>query len=193
MGNNGLTGNHEVKWDYDGRSKKSSALFNLHPDLLRVLYREISKRGREGCFIVEFTKMRTECNGLKCNFHAHPWFNGAQWYDWGYLAYMIEDENGGEELKHYPSLILGFVQINDEEVKAVVRTSLEDLPWNKRLQEFVSSFHIGTNLEEDYALVPVSAITHLVFVFKDYEGEHTKFCLYITKKKLGVVLQFENR
>ena len=126
--------------------------------------------------------MRTECNGQKCNFHAHPWFNGAPWYDWGYIAYMIADENGGEVLKHYPSLILGFVQIDDEEVMAVVRTSVEDLPWNKRLQDFVSSFHIGTNFEEDYTLVPVSAITHPLFVFKDYEGEHTKFFCTLPKR-----------
>ena len=25
VGDNGLTGNHEVKWDYDGKKKKSSA------------------------------------------------------------------------------------------------------------------------------------------------------------------------
>ena len=44
---------------------------------------------------------------------------------------MIADENGGEVLKHYPSLILGFVQIYDKEVIVVVQTSVEDLPWNK--------------------------------------------------------------
>ena len=64
----------------------------------------------------------------------------------------------------------------------VVRTSVEDLPWNKRLQDFVSSFHIGTNFEEDYTLVPVSAITHPLFVFKDYEGEHTKFFAHYQKE-----------
>ena len=182
VGDNGLTGNHEVKWDYDGKKKTSSALFNLHPDLIRVLYKEISERGREECLIVGFTEMRTECNGEKFNFHAHPWYNGAPWYDWGYIAYMIEDEDGVEVLKYYPSLILGFVQIDDEEVMAVVRTSVEDLPWNKRLQDFVSSFHIGTNFEQDYTLVPVSAISHPLFVFKDYEGEHTKFFAHYLKE-----------
>ena len=81
VGDDGLTGNHEVKWNCDRKKKKSSALFNLQPDLIRVLYKEISKRGREECLIVGFTVMRTECNGLKYNFHAHPWFNGAPWYD----------------------------------------------------------------------------------------------------------------
>ena len=46
----------------------------------------------------------------------------------------------------------------------------------------MSSFHIGTNLEEDYTLVPVSAITHPLFVFKDYEGEHTKFFCTLPKR-----------
>ena len=59
---------------------------------------------------------------------------------------------------------------------------MEDFPSHKRLQEFVSSFHIGTNLEEDYALVPVFVINHPLLVFKDYEGEHTKFVCTLPKR-----------
>ena len=46
----------------------------------------------------------------------------------------------------------------------------------------MSSFLIGTNLEEDYTLVPVSAITHPLFVFKDYEGEHTNSFYTLPKR-----------
>ena len=46
----------------------------------------------------------------------------------------------------------------------------------------MSSFHIGTNFEQDYTLVPVSAITHPLFVFKDHEGEYTKFFCTLPKR-----------
>ena len=37
-------------------------------------------------------------------------------------------------------------------------------------------------MEEDYTFVPVSAITHPLFVFKDYKGEHTKFFCTLPKR-----------
>ena len=110
------------------------------------------------------------------------WFNGRPWYDWCYVDYVIIGEDSDEETKQYPSLTLGFVQIGDEDIMAVVRTSADDFPWEKRLNEFVSSFQIDLETDDDYALVPLSSIVHPLFVFQDYDGDPSKFYCSLPKR-----------
>ena len=95
--------------------KKQSGNFNLHPDLLCVIYRESKKHylHADGNFkVVGFTKLRTEYEDVKCSFHAHPWFQGKSWNDWVLVEYMELDGDGKETFKHYPSMVLGFVQFS---------------------------------------------------------------------------------
>ena len=64
----------EVKWNYKNTLKEQSGNFNLHPDLLRVTYRESIKRHLDvdGNFeVMGFTQLRTEYDHDKSSFHAH--------------------------------------------------------------------------------------------------------------------------
>ena len=115
-----------AKWNYNNHLKKQSGKFNLYPGLLRVIYRESKKchLDADGNFeIMGSTKMRTECDDVKCSFHAHSWFQGRSWNDWALLEYMELDHKEKEILTHYPSMVLGFVQFSkEEEICAVVHT-----------------------------------------------------------------------
>ena len=116
-----------VKWNYNNSLKKQSGNVNLHPELLCVIYRESKRRHLDanGNFeVMGFTKLRTECDKVKCSFHAHPWFQGKSWNDWVLVEYAELDHEEKETFKYYPSMVLGFVQfLKDEEVCAVIRTS----------------------------------------------------------------------
>ena len=156
----------------------------LHPDLLRVIYRETKTRNLgNGCMIVGFTEMRTECDKLKCTFHANPWYQGGPWYDWAYVQYLEETSVGNEITRYYPSLVLGFVQFDgDEEYHAVIRTATKNLPWDVRQKEFVSSFSLSTDFKKHYELAPLSSIVHPIYAFKDYGGISTNYFCTLPKR-----------
>ena len=89
VNDDGETGESEIKWNWDNKTKKSSSKYDLHPDLLRVIFRETKARHLDnGCVLVGFTEMRTECDKMKCAFHANPWYQGGPWYDWAYEQYL---------------------------------------------------------------------------------------------------------
>jgi hypothetical protein len=53
-------------------------------------------------------------DGECVNFNAHPFFHGAPWYNWAYIHYVIEGEDGPRE-EYYPSRILGFVKDGEDD------------------------------------------------------------------------------
>ena len=64
----------------------------------------------EGNFeIMGFTRLRTECDDVKCSFHAHSWFQEKCWNDLALVEYMELDGEGKETFKYYPSMVPGFV------------------------------------------------------------------------------------
>ena len=76
--------------------RRASGRFAFYPDLLRVINREVSARGLGSCKVIGYIEMRMNCNRLPYIFHAHPWYGGRSWYDWGYVEY-VEYENDDSE------------------------------------------------------------------------------------------------
>ena len=137
----------------------------------------------DGCVLIGFTEMRTERDGMKCTFHANPWYNGGPWYDWAYVQYLEKTSGGNEITRYYPSLVLGFIQFDvDEECHAVIRTSTKNLPWDVREKEFVSSFSLSTDFKKHYELAPLSSIVHPIYAFKDYGGMSTDYFCTLPKR-----------
>ena len=125
----GESGHHSLKWMSHDKQKRGDGRYNLHPDLLRVAFRETMRNGLTGCKIIGFTDMTIKSDKSSCLYRARPCFRGNPWYDFAYVEFVENDVNGNIYQKIYPSLILGFMQINDEtEPRAIVRTSTRDLP-----------------------------------------------------------------
>ena len=91
---------------------------------------------------------------------------------------MEKNKHDNDCFVHYPSLILGFIQLpNDEEISAVIRTSIKPLTWSNVTKGFISSFMLRENFVKNRVLVPTSVVVKPLFVFDDYEGDHRrKFC-----------------
>ena len=50
------------------------------------------------------------------------------------------------------------------------------------MQDFVSHFELGSRIEWDYDIVPVSSIMHPLFVLQDYGNEDNKFFCVLPKR-----------
>jgi hypothetical protein len=62
----------------------------------------------------------------RSTFYAHPCFQGEEWYDW-VMVHFEEIDNDGDMIEiFYPSWLLGFISINNEQ-EAVIQCSLKPL------------------------------------------------------------------
>ena len=50
------------------------------------------------------------------------------------------------------------------------------------MQDFVSHFELGSRIEWDYDIVPVSSIVHPLFVLQDYGNKENKFFCVLPKR-----------
>jgi len=185
-------GTNSVKWGKNDKFKRGRK-FDLHPDLLRVLYREVKRRGVSlPALITGYTEMTmTDLDGEKDQFYAHPNFNGAPWYDWCYVHFEIPTPEETEKTKEewYLAKILGFVGIRDNERDpdstqhyAVVRTSAKPVSWDKLQKEMVYGFRLSTDFSKSFVLVPFASIVHPLFAYPDYGGdEDTDFFTCVGK------------
>ena len=80
-----------VKWNNEHKKKEACPRYKLHPDLLRVLYRESKAKNLSNCVISGATEMKMICAGVHCIFRAHPWFRGKPWHDGAYVEYVHAD------------------------------------------------------------------------------------------------------
>jgi hypothetical protein len=112
-----------VHWSYNFQIMKgSSDRYNLNKDYVKVLHKRLCLS--IGTIVTGFTKATiTSTSGERTQFYAHPCFQGHQWYDWA-LVHFQEMNNQGEKIEnHYPSKILGFLDIEGKR-EAVIQCSI---------------------------------------------------------------------
>ena len=166
----------------------TSILHNLHPDLLRIIYRECSEYQQEnGCdgdiTVIGYTEMKTMCDDLPCTFHASPNLQGRPWYDWAYVQYDIDsDEDNcsveGDTSTYFPSMVLGFIQLPGKDKQVVICTSTQPMPWKRLRKDFICPTTLSDNFHSSYVLAPLSSIVHPLLVFKDYGNVNARTYFY---------------
>ena len=106
-------------------------------------------------------------DGSVVNYNAHPFFHGASWYDWAYIHYVIEGDDGPIE-QYYPSRILGFIEDDDgDEISAIVHCSERAVEWNELEEKLFVPFNLST-LAGDEQLVPLSSLLEPICVVPNY-------------------------
>ena len=109
-------------------------------------------------------------DGGSINFNAHPFFHGAPWYDWAYIHYIIESDDGPTE-EYYPSRIIGFVEDGDEdEITAIVHCSEEPVAWDDVEKQFCVHFKLCSAKGSEQQ-VPLSSLLHPICVMPNYGSE----------------------
>ena len=138
-----------------------------------------------------YTQMTTQFEDRTHIFRANPYYKESPRYDWAYVEYASKDPRTGLTTKtcEYPALVLGFVCLpGDDQVSAVIRNSTNPVSWEQRMRDFVSHFELGSQIEWDYDIVPVSSIVHPLFVLQDYGNEENKFFCVLPKKDVAGLL-----
>jgi hypothetical protein len=115
-----------VNWSYNYQViKGSSDKYNLNKNYVKVLHKRSCSS--IGTIVTGFTKATiASSSGERTQFYAHLCFQGHQWYNWA-IVHFQEVNNQGEEIEnHYPSKILGFLDIEGK-MEAVIQCSINHL------------------------------------------------------------------
>ncbi len=161
--------------------------YGLHPDLLRVLHRD-HHHGEDDDDVITFVGFTRatviDDDGVKIGFNAMPNCYGEPWYDWGLVYFEIEEDDGSSRAEYYPSKILGFIQVgDDDEVEAVVQCSAESLDWSTVEENFIVDFHLGTDHRTSFVTIPMSAIVHPLCIIPDYgSGDDNRYMVVLPKR-----------
>ena len=151
----------------------------LDSTLVEVIKRYAREQGRNQ--IIGYTRATIyDSDGEVHKYNAHPFYHGAEWYDWTYVCYSIDGEDGMTEFEYYPSKILGFIRRNDGEVQAVVQCSDKPLPWSVLESKFVCSFELCLDKGKEQ-IVPLSSLSDPLCVVKDYGAKDNKYMLILPK------------
>ena len=92
----------------------------------------------------------------------------------------------------YPGRLLGFFKYqnvpfaDNKDIYAVVQSSMSPLSMEKLQSEFIAPFQLGSDPEFDYSVIPISSISHPLYVFKDYGGIVTDYFCVLPKRKWGL-------
>lgn len=75
------------------------------------------------------------------------------------------DENG--VIEHYPSKVLGFIDVGNGEARAVIQCASNAMEWSSVEENFFVPFNLGTCWNDSFQMVPLTALVHPICVIKD--------------------------
>jgi hypothetical protein len=123
-------------------------------------------------------------SGERTQFYAHPCFQGHKWYDWA-LVHFHKENNQGEEIKnHYPSKILGFLDV-EEKREAVIQCSVKPLVWSVVERNFIVKLKLGTDFNVSFVTVPIEALVHPLCVIPDSGDDRDIYSVVLPKCNLS--------
>ena len=122
-------------WSTDKQNiKKDNVIFCLNEDLVRVLVRKINDICETGnvveTTVTGYTRATITTNdGDKVILYAHPCFQENPRYDWAYVHFQEIAADGIEVENHYPSRIIGFIEVDGGITEAVIQCTEKPLLW----------------------------------------------------------------
>jgi len=152
----------------------------LNPKLIRVLERDRHEiLETNGIKLTGYTRVRCfDNNGEQSIYYAHPSYRGRPWYDWAFVHFLEREEE-----YYYPSLILGFIEI-DGGVEAVVQCSSRPMKWSTVEKNMFVGFTLGIE-SESFVRVPLSSFVFTLCVIEDYGGEINKYYVVLPRRGWG--------
>jgi hypothetical protein len=114
--------------------------------------------------------------------YAHPCFQGNPRYDWAYVHFQEIAADGIEVENHYPSRILGFIEIDGGITEAVIQSTEKPLLWSEVESDFFSGVGIDKSDELSIVTVPISALVHPLCVFPESFGSDETYIVVLLKR-----------
>jgi hypothetical protein len=90
--------------------------------------------------------------------------------------------NQGEEIEnHYPSKILGFLDIEGER-EAVIQCSVKPLVWSVVERDFIVQLKLGMDFNISFVTVPIECLVHPLCVIPDNGGDRDIYFVVLPKR-----------
>ncbi len=90
--------------------------------------------------------------------------------------------NQGEEFEnHYPSKILGFLNIEGKR-EAVIRCSVKPLVWSVMERNFIVKLKLGMDFNISFVTVPIEALVHPLCAIPDSGGDRDIYFVVLPKR-----------
>jgi hypothetical protein len=120
----------------------------------------------------------------KIGFNASQNCYGAPWYDWGLVYFEIKEDDGSLRPEYYPSKILGFLQVGEDIVEAVVQCSAQLLDWSTIKKDSLLSTSALVHRCTSFVKIPMSAIIHpLLCIIPDYCSTDENMFMVVLPKR----------
>ena len=74
LNDDGSTGHHRVSWNSHNKQKSTLSEHDLHPRLLKIWSREVTRRKVDLCRVKGYTEAKLNFGNDQCIFRAHPWY-----------------------------------------------------------------------------------------------------------------------
>ena len=147
--NDGSPDHDPPNWDDRNSLKSNQPEYDLHPRLLKMLSREVSRRRLPSKRVRGYTEARAKFGDQSHIFRASPWYRGKPWYDWALISYQTQGRGGNTGTRTYPSRLYGFFSFehDDADIKVAVCTSTRPLAWEKNQDRFCVSFRTRNQRE----------------------------------------------
>ncbi len=99
----------------------------------------------------------------------------------GHLFIFKKWKKGEEIENHYPSKILGFLDI-EENREAVIQCSIKPLLWSVVERNFIVKLKLGMDFNISFVTVPIEALVHPLCVITDNGGDRDIYFVVLPKR-----------
>ncbi len=114
--------------------------------------------------------------------YAHPCFQGNLCYDWAYVHFQEIVADGIEVENHYPSRILGFIEIDGGITEAVIQSTEKPLLCSEVESDFFSRVRNDKFDELSIVTVPILSLVHPICVFPESFGSDETYIVVLPKR-----------
>ena len=178
-----------MTWSFDKKNiKKENDRFCLNEILVRVLVKRVRENHGAGNVIettvTGYTRATiTTHDGNKIILYAHPCFQGNPRYDWAYVHFQEISVDGIEVENHYPSRIIGFIELDGGITEAMIQCTEKPLLWSEIETDFFSTVKLDTSVDISIITVPISALVHPLCVFPESFTSKERFVVVVLPKR----------
>ena len=178
-----LSGNLDSLLELEmGSEHKEINTHGLPHSLIRVIRRDIQHLPveKQPSKVIGYRQILLNDDGDEVTYYAHPNTYGRPWYDWAFVYF----QNNDDKEEHYPSRLLGFVDIGNG-VEAVVQCSKHPVQWDLVEEKFFVRFELCVNFAVSYLRVPLLSLVYPLCVIEDFGSDDNMYLIVLPKRRWG--------
>jgi hypothetical protein len=108
--------------------------------------------------------------------------SGNPRYGWAYVHFQEISADGIDVENHYPSRIIGFIELDGRITEAVIQCTEKPLLWSEIETDLFSTVKLDTSVDISIVTVPISALVQSLCVFSESSTSKERFVVVLPKQ-----------